>query len=296
MKQPNESRGAVFFRCFAATIGLVGALFAIGFLLFRGSTAAPQITPPVSQNLPEAEKRLTVLVLGREDASSVPEICCLFGFLPDKGTIALCALPMETYWKAGGGEGTLRSAYLSGGESYLRQQLSLYLEIPIDRTLVIDQEGLQNMVLTCGELPYTLKEDLAGTVHGRRVSYPRGRYDLDARTLADLMLLPGETPARRSDRIAALLRALTELHLPGVLTESGGELFQNLVNNSRTDLAYLDYLDRQQAAQFLATREGNAASCVYIDGTVGHEAYYLSETTLTCIRGTLGEITSAPES
>lgn len=288
MKQPDTSRSAVFFRCFAATVGIVGALLAIGFLIFRGAGAIAELTPPVSTSLPGTDKRQTVLVLGREDEESAPEICCLFGFLPDKGTIALCALPMQTYWKASGGEGTLAAAWQEGGEGYLCQQLAAYLGIPIDRTLVIDQEGLAMMVMTCGTLPYTLREDLAGTVHGRKVDYPRGRYDLDARTMADWMLLPGSTPARRSDRVAELLRALTEYHLPAVLTESGAELFQNLMNNSSTDLSYLDYLERQDAAQFLMTREGSHASCVYIDGTAGREAYYLSETTLTCIRGTYG--------
>lgn len=293
MKQSGEGRGATFFRCFAATVGIVGALLAIGFLIFRASGVVAELIPPVNTALPNAEERQTVLILGREDEDSAPEICCLYGFLPDKGTIALCALPMQTYWKASGGEGTLASAWQEGGAGYLSRQLSAYLGIPIDRTLVIDQEGLATMVLTCGSLPYTLQEDLAGTVHGRKVDYPRGRYDLDARTMADWMLLPGKTPARRSDRIAELFRALVEYHLPAVLTESGGELFQNLVNNSSTDLSYLDYLERQDAAQFLMTREGSRASCVYIDGTAGREAYFLSDTTLTCIRGTYGADTDS---
>lgn len=286
MKNAHESRGAVFFRCFAATIGLVGAALAIWFLIYRTISEKPEVPPPVDQTLPTAEDRLTVLVLGSEDGEGLPEVCFLVGFLPDKGTIAVCNLPLQTYWKANGLEGTIASAYSSGGVSYLRQQLAAYFEISIDRTLAIDQQGLETLVFTAGTLPYTLQEDLVGTVHGRKVSYPRGSYELDARSIADLMLLPGATAARRSDRAAEVLRQMLSLHLPGVLTESGAKLYQNLLNNSTTDLSYLDYLEHEQAAQFLATREGNAVSCVYIDGTDGREAYFLSATTLACIRGT----------
>ena len=289
MQKSSQSRGAVFFRTFAVTIGLVGAFLMLGYLVFLGTRPKAEESAPHTHSIPTAADRLTVLILGGVDESVMPEVCFLYGFLPDKGSIAVCALPTDTLWKTAEGEGTIRSAYADGGAGYVSQQLAASLGIPIDRTVVLDFAGLETLIQTGGTIPYTLAEDLSGTVRGRKVSFTRGTYDLDARAMADLLTVPAPASTdRRSDRCASLLRAMAELHLPGVLTESGAMLYRNLLNCSRTDLTALDYMQRETAAQYLSTCKEPVAICVYIDGRQGRDAYYLSDASIACIQGTYG--------
>lgn len=289
MNRPHQSRGAVFFRSFAAAIALTGAMFALCGLLLERQEPPAEVSSPIEVRLPGREARLTVLVTGSEEPDGAPEFCALIGFLPDRAAIAVCVLPMETRWQANGGEGTLAAAWRMGKSSYLQKQLAAWLGIPIDRTLHQSYEDLAAVFTTCGPLPYRLTEECAGTVHGREVLFPTGDYTLDARAFCDLLALNAPADlARRSDRRAELLRALLSYHLPAVLTESGDTLWQNLLNHSQSDLSLLDYKERAAAAKTLAAREGNPVSCIYPDGTAGGAGYIFSDVTLACIRGTFG--------
>ena len=137
----------------------------------------------------------------------------------------------------------------------------------------------------CGPLPFTLTAALSGETSGHRVSFPPGEYRLDGAALADLLTLQAPAdPARRSDRAAELLGSLIRQHLPAVLTESGEALVGTLLSHSHSDLSLLDYLERRTALCSLAGRPELPVYCVYLDGTVGQEGYYLSEVSLTCLR------------
>ena len=194
-------------------------------------------------------------------------------------------LPPETVWSAGGEQNTLAAAYRQGGADYLRRQLSAWLGVPIDGVLVQNRRQLSAVMEACGPLPFTLTAALSGETSGHRVSFPPGEYRLDGAALADLLTLQAPAdPARRSDRAAELLGSLIRQHLPAVLTESGEALVGALLSHSQSDLSLLDYLERRTALCSLAGRPELPVYCVYLDGTVGQEGYYLSEVSLTCLR------------
>lgn len=296
MKKRAESRfPASLSRIFSLTLAVTMGLFLLVWLVFAAAgQKKEELPPPPGSVRPTEKERLTVLVLGRENEETPPDVLYLFGFLPDRGSIVLSAFPLDTVWKARGGQGTLLSAFRRGGSDYLRRQFSDYLGVPIDRTLVLTEAGLENLFLTAGPCPYQLTEDLSGTVHGREVSYARGPYSLDARTMADLLALPADSPAKKCDRAVSLLAALLQHHLPAVLTESGEELYRNLLTEGRTDLAVEDYTKRREAAQYLAMQEGWISLC-YLDGTSGRDGFFLSEECLRCIRSAYGgEKTASP--
>ena len=260
----SESRPAVFFRTFAVSIAAAAAVFLLGWWIISsrpGSDAPPNET----RLLPDASSRLTVLALGVGESEELT-VCALVSFQPDLIAVQTAVLPPETVWSAGGEQNTLAAAYRQGGADYLRRQLSAVMD-------------------TCGPLPFTLTAALSGETSGHRVSFPPGEYRLDGAALADLLTLQAPAdPARRSDRAAELLGSLIRQHLPAVLTESGEALVGALLSHSKSDLSLLDYLERRTALCSLAGRPELPVYCVYLDGTVGQEGYYLSEVSLTCLR------------
>ena len=279
----SESRPAVFFRTFAVSIAAAAAAFLLGWRIISsrpGSDAPPNET----RLLPDASSRLTVLALGVGESEELT-VCALVSFQPDLIAVQTAVLPPETVWSAGGEQNTLAAAYRQGGADYLRRQLSAWLGVPIDGALVQNRRQLSAVMDTCGPLPFTLTAALSGETSGHRVSFPPGEYRLDGAALADLLTLQAPAdPARRSDRAAELLGSLIRQHLPAVLTESGEALVGALLSHSQSDLSLLDYLERRTALCSLAGRPELPVYCVYLDGTVGQEGYYLSEVSLTCLR------------
>lgn len=282
----HRFRRNVFLRTVAASMAVTGLLFTVGFAAWRLSRLSPAVTPPVSTVLPEESTPLTVLALGVDETDALA-FSALIALLPQKGSIAVCALPPETLWQAEKSEGTLKAAYAAGGADYLRGRLGAWLGISIDRTLVQNYDGLAAVMATCGTLPYSLPNAVEGEWQGRTVTYPKGAYDLDTRALADLLVLPAPaSPVARSDRAADLLMALLRHHLPAVLTESGEQLFQNLLNHSEGDLSIADYRAQEAVLQALAVQQDLVFLPVYLDGEAGQEGFRLSAPTLTCLRST----------
>lgn len=240
--------------------------------------------PPAGQPdtyLPTVEDRLVMLVAGTEEASQPPDTYLLLGFLPDKGKIALCVLPPSTYLEYGGQGTTLGRMWQQGGLGYAQKGLAQYLDIPIHRRALVEVEDLDALMAFGGPLDYELAVDLDYPVHGRQVVMPRGRYQMDARRVMDVIAYPAYQGGERerSDRAALILSRLITQSLPLFLEEEGEEFQAAALTVLDTDLSAADCLSRSQALQFLARLDLPATTAVFIAGSLSrnYTVYHLTQ-------------------
>lgn len=282
MQRKNNHVYSTFFRAFGVTLLLMGVVLATVCLAFylRQNRPEQDVSQLPTVYLPRKEERLNILLTGAEDGLTDPDCYLLFGFLPDKGRIALCMLPPKTYVEYGGEATTLQGLYQKGGIAYTRKALEQYLQIPLDRWAKMDVEGLSRLMSMTGLMDYYLPVDLNGKLHGRKVVMPKGSYSLDGRKTYDILAYPsykgGEV--ERSDRGAMLVSQLVSENLPAFLTDVGDKLIKAVLDVMETDLSYKDYETRKSAASFLAKLDLPATAVVYIEGSmsVDKTIFYLT--------------------
>ncbi len=290
MRRQTERTLGAFGKSFGITLFamlvVLSAVCGVFYLRTRLPRESEEELPVVY--LPRSDDRITVLVTGREDDRTPPDLFLLLGFLPDQGRIALCLLPPATSVDYGGEAATLAQLYQRGGCRYVQQALAAWLEIPVDRWAEAEVEDLERIFSVTGLMDYYLPVDLNGQVHGREVVMPKGNYQLDGRKAADIMAYPaykgGEV--ERSDRAALLLSQMLGETLPAFLTDLGDSLMATVLETVDTDLSWKDYEERRSAAAFLARLDLPATAVAYIDGSFSRDGavFYLNPDCIARIR------------
>lgn len=276
---------APFLVSFFITLLVMGGVLYWALLMRSAGQASAQAGEvyqlPATAYLPRQEERLVMLFAGAEDRNTPPDVYLLVGFLPDKGSIAVCALPPKTLITSGDQWSTLENLFELGGVAYAAKAVSSYLGVEIARSGYMDVQGLEQLMEEIGPFEYELTTVLDYPLHQRPVIMSPGSKQLDGRDIADLMAYPaykgGEV--ERSDRGAMLMTQLLNHHLPAALTDRGDSLATSFLNNCQTDLSYKDYEERKTATRFLATLELPAATAVYVEGTLSrdYESFLLTE-------------------
>lgn len=280
----SEGQFVPFFIAFAVTLLLMTGVLSTVVILHstqRASATVEEYNGPSTIYLPQREDRLVFLMAASENSSTPPDVYLLAGFLPDKGTIAICTLPTKTMITAGEQSGTLEELFDRGGLGYSAGLLGSYLGIDIERTAYIEVEGLRKLVESAGFYEYELGVELDYPMHQRQVVLGRGVQQLDGRKLMDILAYPaykgGET--ERCDRSTMLITRMVNDHLPDSLTAEGDVMVKCLLNNSKTDITFLDYEERKSPTRFLAQLRLPAATAVYIEGELSRDysSFLLSE-------------------
>lgn len=279
----EESRLVPFAVAFLTTLLLMlGVLAAVVIVRTpNGEPAAMAETQlPPAVYLPREQDRLLMLFALAENESTPPDCYLLAGFLPDKGRIALCMLPPGTMVRGDGQWDKLSALFEQGGIAYAAKRLGGFLGIEIERSGWLDVSGLRCIMEQAGEFEYELTTRLDYPVHRRQVTLERGNISLDGRKLMDLLAYPAypKGEKERSDRGVMLLTRILNAHLPDSNTEKGDELVKCFLNNSSSNISFLDYEQRKGAVRFLATLKLPAATAVYVDGSVDREdGFWLNE-------------------
>lgn len=269
---------------FITLLVMGGVLYWAVLLSSAGQASAPAgevYQLPDTVYLPRREERLVMLFAGAEDTATPPDVYMLVGFLPDKGSIAVCALPPKTLITSSDQWATLGDIFERGGVAYAAKAVGNYLGVEIAKSGYMEVRGLDRMIETTGFFQYEMTTTLDYPLHRRQVAMSPGSKQLDGRAIADIMAYPaykgGEV--ERSDRGAMLLTQMLNHHLPAALTAQGDSLVKNFLNNCQTDLSYKDYEERKTATRFLATLALPAATAVYVEGTLSrdYESFLLTE-------------------
>lgn len=271
-----------FFRVFAAGLACA-ALILGGVLLRRGEGPGTDDGNGASAYFPSPSDRLTLLAFGL-DETGAPETCLLIGFLPDRGQLAVCALPPGLLLPTAAGETSLAAAFLSGGAAYAAQCVSDYLAVPVDRFAAITPSGFERIMAAGGVLEFALTPEMYPAVP--RGSIRQGKVALDAALARSILTYPDYPGGERarSDKAAILVSRLLAFHLTGALTDTGGKLFAVALDSMQTDLSEGDYAVRQPAAAFLAGLDRSPAAPLFLDGAETRGAFRLSDSSLSRIR------------
>lgn len=291
----TPSRVLPFLVSFITTLLIMATLLCLAVIL-GGSDASPTAAAPedapAAVYLPREEDRLVLLLAGQEDSETLPDIYLLLGFFPDRGRISVCLLPPKTMVTAGEAAATLEEQYRRGGIAYAGKMLGSYLGFTVDRSGVIDVEGLKKLMETAGEFEYFLPVELDYPLHRRQVTMTRGSYRLDGRKTADILAYPAYPGGEieRSDRGAMLVTQMINHHMAIALTPQGDAVVRSLMNNAATDLSWKDYEERRGSVRFLSALELPAATAVYIEGALSRD--YSSFLLTESCRLRLGEIYS----
>ena len=91
MKRETTHRLAGFFTAFCATLVLMGVALSLVYLVREAQADRGGELPTPNTYLPREEDRLNILVAGREDQNTSPDVFFLIGFLPDQGKVAVCS-------------------------------------------------------------------------------------------------------------------------------------------------------------------------------------------------------------
>lgn len=294
-RKQNTTMG--FFTAFFTTLLIMALVLCVVYLVYenRDSATGPgvQLADP-NTYLPQADERLNILVVGREDDTLPPDFFLLVGFLPDTGKISVCFLPPGTALLENGSETTLATVWDKGGARYAQRILAEDLSIPIDRYMNASLETLDRVLSSLGLMDYYLPVDLHFALRDREVNMPKGDYQLDGRKAADILCCNNYSGGEieRSDRGGMLFSQVFAKLLPLALTDQGDQMATNLLNWTETDISFADYEQRRKALEFLAALELPATTTVFLDGTEADGTLRLS---LAC-RQRITAIYSPPHS
>lgn len=275
-------RGAgPFFRAFCVTLALMGVVLSATLLLSRGQPAQQQVNQNMTVYIPEEQDRMNLLATISETEGSVPQVFVLYGFLPDRGQLALSLLPPKTVLHYWGTTLTLEEAWERGGTAYCAKVAAGGLGITIDHIAQLDAKGLEGIMDEVGLMDYDLPVSLDYPMGDRQVVMSKGNQQLDGRKIADILFYPAYEGGEqeRSDRGVMLLCQLISRLLPSVLEERGDRLVTAFLNNARTDLSFPDYEYSKQAAKFLARQDPTPVTAVYVEGRLSkdYQQFYLTE-------------------
>ncbi len=292
MEEQNKTvRRRAFIMAFAVTFLLL-ALILMALVLYlypkdaffkpRSSTITP-----TSIYIPKEEERLTLLLIGNDGTDAPPGSYMLLHFDPVSGKIPVVVLPPETLVKNGNREETLASVYRFGGSRLVKQAVADTLMIPIDRYARFDLATFSKLVELVGSVDYQVPQALSYKGDGMDIQLNAGLQHLSGDDIANIIRYPvyegGES--ERCTKAADLVCSIINQRLNIALSTQIDDIFKTVVNMVDTDVAYIDYETRKDAAEMLTKLSIEPATPIPMEGK-----YNLDETAFTLSAGTMQTI------
>jgi polyisoprenyl-teichoic acid--peptidoglycan teichoic acid transferase len=152
----------------------------------EGSPGAPD--KPAPKGPPEASsKSLNMLVLGvdrrPEEVEGSPtrsDTMMLVQATPETGRIELLSVPRDLLVEvAPGVEDRINTAYTYGGTEQAKSVMENLTGIPIDRYVIIDFEGFEEVIDALGGITLEVEQPIRVGIEGHRFYIPAGTQELD---------------------------------------------------------------------------------------------------------------------
>ena len=291
MKNRGETGYRYFFLAFAA------AFFVLTLSLFLLMNAVHPRTPPslladaaLTQEtayLPEESEKLTVFFAGVSQDGSDAGTFLLIKFDPLSGTIPIIAFPPETTIFNAGKTQTLRECYQYAGAARTRDALAATLGITIDRYVRMDEHAFIIAANAVGTVEYELVSPVKlGASGGMPALLNRGIHLLDGQKAAGILRGENFTSSlERCENTARLAAAVVNQRMDIVLSTVVDKVFEKIINLIETDISYLDYDNRKQAAKFMAKLEKQPAVYLPVAGSFDkdNERFALSDTFIASV-------------
>lgn len=269
MEAVNHTRYSrrVFALTFAVTFLLMSlAALAVAFLINPMTMQEPEAPAPGYNYLPREEDALTLLAVGTDPTTT--ETFVLAGFYPEGGTIPVAALPVETAVEVGDKVTTLQAVFREQGARAARDALAATYGLTLDRWATVTLEDFISAVNVVGTVDYQLAAPLRYSSPQLTIALPKGLVQVDGAKAADIIRFPayenGET--QRCGMTASLLAAYANKHLTLAITPDAEAVFRKVLGLVTTDITIGDYLQRTEAAAFLARLGVHPAQPIAVTG------------------------------
>ena len=243
-----------------------GTSFVAFFLLFLGimglaqPNAAGMTAAAVTEKndyQPEPSDAITVLFMGGAIREETPGLFVLARFDPAQKRIAMTVLPGPTAVWNGSDREPMAEVYRYGGADYTRKALQKTLGLPIDRYVWLSAADFLKIAGLLGTVEAEIHQPVALNRHGAVIQLGIGRQLLDG--TKGLALLQYYQKENQTAAINALLEELVNQRIDIALTSSLDTIFRQIVNMAETDITYMDYDNRKQAAAWLAQNRAKFA-------------------------------------
>lgn len=217
---------------------------------------------------PVASDTLTVAVFFEEDKSLKDVL--LLRFNPEYGQIPLTVLPANTMLHYNGEQTTLEALYPREIPKNIKEALSDELNIAIDRYACISQKTFLQLAKQTGSVRFKLPYDIVYTRGEYSVNLPMGDRRLDGQDMLNLFGYPdfAGDPEEKSKILGSLFSEMINQNLDLLGNSKSENFFKLFVNNANTDITYVDYEPRRQAANFVSELTATIAGEIPASGTV----------------------------
>jgi len=239
------------------------------------------------------EDGLTVLVMGRKDAQSIPNTCLLLRFDPLKGRIPVTSLPPQTMVVKPQGDQTplpLTEVYRFGSYALTVQALENTLGFPIDRYVVVDTDSFLEIGELVGPVRYLLGQELDYQDEERMIRLAKGIQLVDGQKAVDIVTYPAYPggDSFRAEMTASLAVQIINSKLSLAASAGAEQLFKAIINRVETNITFLDFEERRALAAGM--EHLSPAFQIYPEGewTADRKEYCLSEDGIRMLRAYLG--------
>lgn len=227
------------------------SLIVMATVLWVSPFARPQEAPAQSYiSIPEEEDSITVFaVLAEESASCFSVI----SFQPRAGTVALWTFPPDTVIN-----GEILGSVWAENPALAMNLLSAYLELPIERWAILQNQDVVELVDLFGPVSVTLTQPLTWHQASLSVTLEPGLHQLNGEEILHY-LQASPDPQEYARRAAVLLQQLINQAMPLAASEQAQTLFQQLLEHMETDLSSADYDRCHNSIAFMAQLVNNPA-------------------------------------
>jgi LCP family protein required for cell wall assembly len=196
----------------------------------------------------------TILLIGVDDQANSDTLQVL-RFDPARQLQSTLAIPRDLRVNVPGyGDDKINAAYAAGGSALAIKTVSEYTGLPIEHVMVIDFEGLEQVVDAVGGITVDNPGNIRSVFGAELYTFPKGRITLNgAEALAYArvrknILNPADSDVSRGQRQQAVIQALRAkvaspgglLRLRNVATSLGGTFATDLTLWQFLQLGYLD--------------------------------------------------------
>ncbi len=298
MRKHETLGNKYFYLSFAIAFFLLSVFF-----LFLTSTIRPKTPQPAGVNnnsiaqesgsfVPTKEHAITVLFIGSNAGITSAESYILVRFDPARGSVPIVVFPPQTMLQYGDKTETLSQIFEYGGVEASRTALSQTLGISVDRYVHMNTDVFVACANTIGNVEYDLPWDVPVEQGGMHIVLHQGKQLLDGKKVADIMGYKGYEGGElvRCQLAGNLTAAIVNQRIDIVESTLVDKVFEKIINLIDSDISYLDYDNRKQAAIFLASLRQDPAVSLPVTGIFQNDnaQFYLSDTFLAMLRDTMG--------
>ena len=274
MEEKNPARAYYFlFSFFVAFLAFSLVIFAAVSIWSKQKTEEPTVKQTAVQEekyMPGAEESLNVLFMGMRAGGEAPEIYVLARFDAVGGRVPLTVLPANMATKNKNKTEPLFEVYKYGGAMYTAEVLESALGVKIDRYVRLDTKSFIAVADTVGSIELELDEE----AQANGITLAEGLQLLDGRKAAALLR------SKNKEGIAAeICAAIINQRKDIMLSTAADEVFARIINIIDTNITYVDYNNRKEAAKLMAEKAEAAAVVIKAYGEVDEEnnMYKLSD-------------------